>query len=602
MTDIRQRLPSLLALLALLPALLYAWIGSYGRFLGDDFCYTVWGREMGAWGFMLFMRNKWQASYSQTFLAGALASLDMLAARIMPAVIMAIWLACACWLARQALDMLGAQLPRRTTALALAALLVTAAVHALDFGISVMWLVTSVRYTLPIALLTGSLALALHSVRRYRGDGASALRIAAVSLCFFVTGGFAEAFALFQLTFLSLGLLAAAVLLRGHARMVAWIALGAAWLGSFASAAIQYFAPGTASRDAVLQTGLAVRSLQPLVLETLRGLFDFMARPELPVSLLLLMALGALLASFSARLPCHAAAQARPAAHLILRAGTLWALLALQLVWLPILWAHTSDDMQVFSRFSLRYTAVIVLNIGGLLVLCLAIWRRKRLQAWLRGRPPGVAQLQSLCLACAIFVVLINIPPLPIARLAAAYLFTSVGGLLLVVMGLAAAAGGVHPALRLSWLALAVWVGAWLCATPVIALSVYAFGGVLLRAAGVGFVFVAASGLFWGAALGCGMRSYAAGAGDAWLRRARAIALAVALLMAGLVLARQLTMLGQYRAFAAQWDANHSHILAMRAAGEAHIVIEPVPHSPRKPLDGCTAAYYGVESVTLRGE
>ncbi len=593
--------PVVVALLALVPALLYAYIGTNGRLLWDDYCRVLRSREFGVWGYTQFILNEWSGSYSQAFLGGLLAPLDTLAPRIASAVIIAIWLAGAYWLMRQGLDILRVQRSRRTMALVLAALLVAASIHALDFGNSMLWLISSTRHTLPIALLTGCLALTLHTARHYRRDRASALRAAAVGLCFFVCGGLAETFVVFQLGVLSLCLLSAAVLLRGPARWTAWIVLGAAWLASLASLGFQYFAPGTANRNAVLLTsGHAVRSLQPLALETLRGIFDFMARPELPISMILLMALGALAASYASRLHRNESAQSRPAASFNLRAGYLWCLLALQLAWLPILWAHTSDDAQVFARFSFRYMTVILLNIGGLLVLCAAIWRLQPLQEWLRRRSPGAVQLQGLCLACALFVMLIAIPPLPIDRLAAAYLFTSVGGLLLCIMGLSADAGGGHPALRLSWLALAVWVGAWLCAGLIIALSIYAFGGTMLRSTGAGFAFVAASGLVWGAAIGCCLQSCAATAGDAWHSRARAITLAVLLLVSGVILTRQGALLGNYRIFAAGWDANHSRILALSAAGEEHIEIDPVPHAPRKPLDTCTADYYDVTSIAIK--
>ncbi len=123
-----------------------------------------------------------------------------------------------------------------------------------------------------------------------------------------------------------------------------------------------------------------------------------------------------------------------------------------------------------------------------------------------------------------------------------------------------------------------------------------------LRATGPGLALVASSGLVWGAAIGCCLQSWAATAGDAWHRRAKAIALAVLLLMAGVILASQATLLGNTRAFAAGWDANHSKILALSAAGEAHIEVDPVPHAPHMTIYACTADYYGVASITVREE
>ena len=593
MPFLRGRLPALLALLALTPLVLYAWMGTHSRLLWDDFCLIVEGQELGAWGRMLEIYNSWSGSYSVWFLGGLFAPLDAALPRLAPAVILLIWLAGAYWLLRQGLDALDAQLPRRSTALALAALLVTASIHAFDYGLSLFWMVSGLRYGLSAALLTGCLALALHAARRFQRDYVSTLRVTAVGAGFFVCGGFAEILVVFQLALLSLSAVAVTVLLRERARSAALVVLGAAWLGSFVSLLAQYFAPGTSARDAYIAGGHStVRALQPLVMDTLRGVFAYMARPELVLSLLWLMAVGALAALCAIRARRQESAPGRAVCFQLPRLS-FWALLALQWLWLPLLWAHTSDDLQVFGRFSWRYLAVILLNIGGILAFGAALWQRSRLNAWLQSRSAG-AQPGALT-ACALFVMMNLAAPLPIDRLAAAYLFSSVGGFLLCVLQ---GAG-----LRLGWLALAAWASAWLCVSAMAAVSLFGMGGTMLHAMPAGFSLVVASGLSWGLCLGCAIAGHAAASGDQrWVPRAMALALGVALLIGGVVVARQTTMLAEYRVFAAQWDANHNHILDLRAAGEKHIVIEPPAHTPRKPLDRCTAAYYGVESVTLREE
>ena len=64
-----------LALLALVPALLFAYMGQFSRFMADDYCHIARGAEYGALGGALYQRELWNGSYSDYFFHGFLAPL-----------------------------------------------------------------------------------------------------------------------------------------------------------------------------------------------------------------------------------------------------------------------------------------------------------------------------------------------------------------------------------------------------------------------------------------------------------------------------------------------------------------------------------------------
>ena len=77
----------LIAALALVPVVLYAYLGQFSRLMADDYCTVAFGLEKGAWDYMVWKLNIWSGSYASWFFKGAIAPLDTLAPRITPAMI-----------------------------------------------------------------------------------------------------------------------------------------------------------------------------------------------------------------------------------------------------------------------------------------------------------------------------------------------------------------------------------------------------------------------------------------------------------------------------------------------------------------------------------
>ena len=55
-----------------------------------------------------------------------------------------------------------------------------------------------------------------------------------------------------------------------------------------------------------------------------------------------------------------------------------------QLVFVPVLWTHSSDEAQFFGRFSVTFMPVVIMNIALIAGIPLLTWRVPRLQAFLR--------------------------------------------------------------------------------------------------------------------------------------------------------------------------------------------------------------------------
>ena len=72
----------LIAALALVPLILYAWLGQFSRLMSSDYCTVAFGLEKGAWDYMVWKLNTWAGGYANWFFKGAMAPLDILAVRI----------------------------------------------------------------------------------------------------------------------------------------------------------------------------------------------------------------------------------------------------------------------------------------------------------------------------------------------------------------------------------------------------------------------------------------------------------------------------------------------------------------------------------------
>ena len=569
-----SRVKWLLLLLALAPALYLAWLGSHSRLLSDDFSKLAVAREHGAWQGMLMWRAVNSGSYSYTLLHGLAVPLDDLPPRIAPALIIALWVWALAWLLRHALAFLRLQRHQWAIALGVAALAVAAAINAFYIPHTFYWFSANTRYALPLAFITLSLTLALEAAARYpAGRGWVAWALAGGACCF-VAAGFAEMIALAQASVLGLLLICALVFLKGVRRrryaaplVVLCLATGASFIALFTAPGAYYrmavnaenavWSPVRALPD--ILTGALDLSFQNL--GHLTGFAGFM--------LLLAAALFVTLRVYDSR-----SVGGRKRALTLKAAPLSFGLLA-QLCFIPILWTHSSDNIQVFGRFSLAFMSVVGINAALLLLFLLLLWRRRQFDALLSRRKNG--WLHFVGAALALVLLLFALTQLrSIHYKAAAHLYLSALATLLALCWQLSHAAGDRRA-RLCGVGALLWFALTLAVLGVLsAAALYTQGVIQPRIMSSAAFLQVAGGLFWGAWLGMLLQQSGLPAGTAsrWMNALGRLSLALAMVIGASMVYGHAQSIPDLAAFADEWDARHELMLAARASGDSDM---PVP-------------------------
>ena len=192
-----NRIQWLIVSLALVPLILFAYLGQFSRILSDDDCTITLSRERGAWDLLLYLYDTEGGRYADFFLWGTVAPLNTLLPRIASAVIVVLWLIGWYWLAAQGLAFLKIGGSRRALALAISALTVAAAINGFYTFESFYWYGAVSSHTLPIVLFTVYMALTVWMARRLRKNIRSLLGIIAGAVICFLVAGFSESHVVF---------------------------------------------------------------------------------------------------------------------------------------------------------------------------------------------------------------------------------------------------------------------------------------------------------------------------------------------------------------------------------------------------------------------
>ena len=588
--------PWLIALLSLAPLLLYAYLGQFSRIIADDYCVIAQGQAQGAWGWMLHAYNRLAGKYAREFLIGAMAPLDTLAPRIMPTIMIVLWLVGLCWLVFQCLAYLKIDRWRRALSVTIAALTVTAGIHAFYRPQSFYWYATSTDYTLPLTLLAVYLALAVWAARRPGRDALTSLGIIAGGALCFISAGGAEMFLVFQATFLTLCLLMALTLAPGYARRSYALAFGVGWLATLGGLAVQLIAPGVARRAAGYTDETMYRSLSALASETRHQLLDYIDSPQVVLGFVMLMAVGLLVMLVKYKPPASLSAF-KPAA---LSRLSLWFGLMFQLLWLPWLWEREGGG-----------SMAVILNFAAVLSFAVLLWQRQRINARLRKhdrRRLIVYNAVALVFVCAALFATARQNLLH--HTTSHYLYTSLlvlGGMM--IWQLSSLLSTVA-ARRFGLLALFSYAAAVVCAAAVAAVSLYGIGFVPLRLLPSSAFLLAASGLIWGAYIGYALK-HCGHYGQAWIRFLKLASAVIALTIGIGIALGQIRLIPDFQLYAREWDARHQAIIAMRNSGQKDIEVSPLTFDLTEyvglgstlsqfPTNGCARGYYGVDSIVVR--
>ena len=588
----------LIVALALTPALLYAYLGQFSRLQADDYCAVARGLEMGVWDYMTYkIHTLGGGGHVNWFLKGAAAPLDTLSVRIMPALIVILWLFGLFWLIDEGLAHLKISHSRRPLAIAIAALGVAAAISSSPLPKSFYWFAASTRYILPLPLLVIYLALTLWLAKRTR---LPAWGLMAGGALYFITALASEMFMVFQLTFLTGCLLVSlAWRRRAYARI-----FGVGWLATLVGLMIQLNAPGIAVRAAWMEGryGRPDRSLLTVLSRTFDKTLEAVAPPQIFTGFVLLLAVGLLVMLFACR-PQKTLKTSKPVE---LVPSAWWLGLIFQLFWLPLLWSHVSDTPQFLGRFSLRYMVIIGLNLAFILSFAILLWRRGRINAYLQKHERGLLILCGGMLL--IFAALFALSQLTSYYLPASWLFvTALMFLGLLCWQLSSFLSGAKTR-KIGLLALCSLGMGLVCMAAIVGVAVFGRGYAMTRILTPGNSLLTLSGLVWGFFLGWLVKHTRYS--QVWINWLKLASLAAMLIIALGIVLDQVTLAPDFQRYAREWDARHLDIIAQRDRGQTAIKTAPLSYDlaeeytrvatiARDLGNDCARLYYGVDSIVV---
>ena len=502
MRGIRTLLKFAAVALSMAPLALFAYLGQFSRFLSDDYMTTFIGNKLGPIGGMVYWYNNWAGGYTQRFLVSLIAPLDIVAARIMPFLSLSVWLVALVWMAHQSLTMLPVRKHANSISLGVSALLLAAIVNAYYSPQNLYWFTSSTAYILGLGLFTTYVALGVWvALRPLHGRPFRMALLASGTLCF-ISAGAAEMHAVAQAIILLFLLIFIVSRSRSILRTRLLYILGTGWLVTLCSILIQAISPGVANRsaDAMTAYGMPVRDPLYLFTETSAEFVKWIQHPEAFAGFVMLMALGCLVMSSC----CPSQQESNTFRPIRITAIELLIPLAMHLMFLPLLWSHTSNAAAFFGRFSPSYFLVVLANMALVLGHLLLIWQRKSINLHLRRYDAATSAATTVFLfVLASAFVLIFTHVVDIVDLAHLYLVSS-ALVMLALLGRKLLAAARAPALRhLGVLALLLLFVACACLAGLAFVALYGQGYVISRILEPVSGLIVLSGLIWGAFLGC---------------------------------------------------------------------------------------------------
>ena len=557
--------------LAFIPLLQFAYLGLHIRPQADDYDFFALPLRIGIIETILHWRSAWHSYYTNFLTHGLMAPLGAAAPAIFSVILIATLLAAYTWLANTILASLRGQTYRRAVAIALAALMTAATINGVYAPHSFHWYSSAVEHMWSVALLLLGIALAIEAARRIRGRVQHGLALVAVAFYALMTAGFTETFLVFQLTVLAL-IIAFIVVCPALARRGRYFSLAlAACLGSFTSLALQLSAPGFANRRAASAEisffRLPLDETVTLAFRSLEGTLDY-AGHQAGIAGFMLVAFAALFATLAAGKGVPIEARSR---RLTISAAPLAGALVVQVFFVPLLWLHHSDNIQVLSRFSYGFMVVVCINLSATLVLLALLWRRELLAKALDRRHGLMIYCSGILLVACFLLTLTQIRS--IHYKASTYLFLTAVSLFLMLGSQLAKMADEPNLKRLFALCAFTTAGAFVALASLITVEMLMVRFISNRTlAPVAFALMLA-GLMNGVALGAliqrGYRMTAAKA--VWINWLRLGCLLAALAVAAGIVIGQGRRVSHIRKDAEIWDLQHQEILRLRDEGDPSV-------------------------------
>ena len=593
-------------MLALVPLMLFTYLGLHNRVMADDYIYLGLARDVGTWKAMAIWREVWNGDYSNFLLYGLLARLGTAAPPVFALFLCASAFVGFGWLTNLILAYLGIRARRRIASVVLAALTTAATINGFYHPQVFYYLTVAVEYTWPAVMLLLGIALAVETARRLHGNVQHVLVAFAAALYALINAGFSEMYLVFQLTTMALIAVFVFVFQRGPKRNSFVILAMAGLLGTVASLPLQLTTHGVAYRTSLSNVlgnlVMPVRELPDLLGRTLNETLYYAGKQD-GFTGFMLVAFAALFVMLTVgkRSPVKLKPWNKTTTY-----GPIAFALGVQLLFVPILLTHSSDSLQVFGRFSFAFALVVCLNLLAITVLLGLLWRRDLLdKAIKRQNGLMIYCLFVLLLVCLFFAMT---QARNIHYKAASYLlFAAVTLLIMLAWQLTCMADEplMKALFRLSAFATA---GAFVTLAALLAVKLWSVGYIIDRTLTAAIFALMLGSLFIGVALGaliqrgCPM----ADADARWLRGIRLLCLLVVLtIVAGIVIG-QGQWISHVREDTTILEEGHEEITRLRDAGNPAVFTKKFPRfnpdefgsMPYKheyhPLDWSQLIYYGL--------
>jgi len=281
------------AVMALGILMVHAFLGTYSRYLADDFCTAGDVARLGFWGAQSNLYRTWSGRFSFSFVVALTHLAGPGLTPILPVAALALWLVALTFLLHQGIFSRTGSGPWIFPVLL--ALVFIAAILSTSPNIyqSLYWQTGMLTYLLPLILFTAYLGFLIRMARDAVGATGWILANVLGILGPFFMGGFSETFVSVQSAALLVGSISAFMIrpTPGVRRLRRLLVLG--FLGSLMALILVATAPGNAVRQGLLPERPA---LSLLIEATLRDWYIFTARTVKWhfLSIVLLSASGAL--------------------------------------------------------------------------------------------------------------------------------------------------------------------------------------------------------------------------------------------------------------------------------------------------------------------
>lgn len=264
----------LLAACFVLALIAYAYLGSYSRYMADDYAALRPIQSHGFFGAQIRWYQAWTGRFSYTFLNSLAALLGPVMPRVLPGLLLTLWFAAAVWAIYQIHSLSGSTSWPRV--LLFGGFVIFATLEtAPNVSQSLYWQAASLTHVAPFIPLSLYVGLVGQGVSQRHELFRRKFNLACAGMLTFVAGGLSDAYTVFQSCGLMLSILALEIFAGTHlkSRIRKYLVVGL--VGSLLASIILVASPGNSIRQAFFPRHL--NGLEILVL-TIRYSVGFVAR------------------------------------------------------------------------------------------------------------------------------------------------------------------------------------------------------------------------------------------------------------------------------------------------------------------------------------